>query len=97
MKLREQRKLRLDDPVGQYVKGLHPQVAQTTIAQLLSPEGAVGVGVGSGVFVGVGDAPPWAPGPVEHAPATSAIAKIAANLFTLHPPLLDLFCEVGSH
>jgi len=36
MKLREQRKLRLDDPVGQYVKGLHPQVAQTTIAQLLS-------------------------------------------------------------
>src|SRR3954452_12768244 len=36
MKLREQRKLRLDDPVGQYVNGLHPQVAQTTIAQLLS-------------------------------------------------------------
>jgi CubicO group peptidase (beta-lactamase class C family) len=36
MKLREQRKLRLDDPVGQYVKGLHPEVAQTTIAQLLS-------------------------------------------------------------
>ena len=36
MKLREQRKLRLDDPVGQYVKGLHPQVAQTTIAQILS-------------------------------------------------------------
>lgn len=36
MKLRERRKLRLDDPVGQYVKGLHPQVAQTTIAQLLS-------------------------------------------------------------
>ena len=36
MKLREQRKLRLDDSVGQYVRGLHPQVAQTTIAQLLS-------------------------------------------------------------
>jgi CubicO group peptidase (beta-lactamase class C family) len=36
MKLRERRELRLDDPVGQYVKGLHPQVAQTTIAQLLS-------------------------------------------------------------
>jgi CubicO group peptidase (beta-lactamase class C family) len=36
MKLREQRKLRLDDPVGQYVKGLHPQVAETTIAQILS-------------------------------------------------------------
>ena len=36
MKLREQRKLRLDDPVGQYVKGLHRQVAETTIAQILS-------------------------------------------------------------
>src|SRR5450755_1655074 len=36
MKLREQRKLRLDDPVGQYVRGLHPQVAETTIAQILS-------------------------------------------------------------
>src|SRR5258707_3304770 len=36
MKLREQRKLRLDDPVGQYVEGLHPRVAETTIVQLLS-------------------------------------------------------------
>lgn len=36
MKLREKRKLRLDDPVGQYVKDLHPQVAETTIAQILS-------------------------------------------------------------
>ena len=36
MKLRERRKLRLDDPVGQYVRDLHPQVAETTIAQLLS-------------------------------------------------------------
>jgi CubicO group peptidase (beta-lactamase class C family) len=36
MKLRERRKLRLDDPVGQYVKDLHPQIAETTIAQLLS-------------------------------------------------------------
>src|ERR1700677_3098890 len=36
MKLRERRQLRLDDPVGQYVKGLHPQVAETTIAQVLS-------------------------------------------------------------
>ncbi|WP_441236912.1 serine hydrolase domain-containing protein [Bradyrhizobium sp. 930_D9_N1_4] len=36
MKLREQRKLRLDDTVGQYVGGLHPRVAETTIAQLLS-------------------------------------------------------------
>jgi CubicO group peptidase (beta-lactamase class C family) len=36
MKLRERRKLRLDDPVGEYVKDLHPQVAEATIAQLLS-------------------------------------------------------------
>jgi CubicO group peptidase (beta-lactamase class C family) len=36
MKLREARKLRLDDPVGQYVKGLHPRVAETTIGQILS-------------------------------------------------------------
>src|SRR3981189_1905859 len=36
MKLREQRKLRLDDPVGQHVKGLHPRVAETSIAQILS-------------------------------------------------------------
>lgn len=31
MKLREQRKLRLDDPVGQYVASVHPQIAETTI------------------------------------------------------------------
>jgi CubicO group peptidase (beta-lactamase class C family) len=36
MKLREQGKLRLDDSVGQYVRGLHPQVAAATIAQVLS-------------------------------------------------------------
>src|SRR6266446_1000447 len=36
MKLRERRQLRLDDAVGQYVKGLHQQVAETTIAQILS-------------------------------------------------------------
>jgi CubicO group peptidase (beta-lactamase class C family) len=36
MKLREQRKLKLDDPAGQYVEGLHPAVARVTIAQLLS-------------------------------------------------------------
>jgi CubicO group peptidase (beta-lactamase class C family) len=36
MKLRERRKLRLDDPVGRYVEGLHHQVAETTVAQLLS-------------------------------------------------------------
>ena len=36
MRLREQNRLRLDDPVGRFVTGLHPEVADTTIAQLLS-------------------------------------------------------------
>jgi CubicO group peptidase (beta-lactamase class C family) len=52
MRLRERRKLRLDDPVGQYVKGLHPQVAETTIAQILSHSaGLVRDGVDSGQFI----------------------------------------------
>jgi CubicO group peptidase (beta-lactamase class C family) len=51
MKLREQRKLRLDDPVGQYVEGLHPQVAVTTIAQILSHSaGLTRDGADSGQF-----------------------------------------------
>jgi len=37
MKLREQGRLRLDDPVGHYVGALHRDVAEVTIAQLLSP------------------------------------------------------------
>jgi CubicO group peptidase (beta-lactamase class C family) len=36
MKLREQGKLTLDDQVGRHVGDLHPQIAATTIAQLLS-------------------------------------------------------------
>ena len=36
MKLRERGKLRLDDPAGRFVRDLHPKVARTTIAQLLS-------------------------------------------------------------
>ena len=36
MKLREQRKLKLDDAAGDYVEGLHADVARATIAQLLS-------------------------------------------------------------
>ncbi len=36
LKLREADRLRLDDPVGRYVDGLHPQVAAATIGQLLS-------------------------------------------------------------
>jgi CubicO group peptidase (beta-lactamase class C family) len=52
MKLREQRQLRLDDPVGQYVKGVHPQVAETTIAQVLSHSaGLTRDGADSGQFI----------------------------------------------
>ena len=36
MKLREAGVLGLDDPVGRYVDGLHPTVAETTLTQLLS-------------------------------------------------------------
>ena len=36
MKLREGGKIGLDDRVGKYVDGLHPDIAETTIAQLLS-------------------------------------------------------------
>ena len=52
MKLREQRKLRLDDTVGQYIAGLHPRVAETTIAQLLSHSaGLTRDGADSGQFI----------------------------------------------
>ena len=36
MKLREQGRLQLDDPIGRHVGGLHPHVAGATLAQLLS-------------------------------------------------------------
>jgi CubicO group peptidase (beta-lactamase class C family) len=36
MKLHEERRLHLDDPVGTYVPGLHQSVADVTISQLLS-------------------------------------------------------------
>ena len=36
MKLRDQRRLRLDDPIGQHVAGLHPDIAAATVAQALS-------------------------------------------------------------
>jgi CubicO group peptidase (beta-lactamase class C family) len=49
MKLRAARKLSLDDPAGRYVAGLHPAVAQATIAQLLSHSaGIIRDGVDSG-------------------------------------------------
>jgi CubicO group peptidase (beta-lactamase class C family) len=54
MKLREARKLRLDDTIGQYVMELHPQVAQTTIAQLLSHSaGLTRDGIDSGQFIDI--------------------------------------------
>lgn len=36
LKLREENRLRLDDPAGHHVEGLHPAVAEATLAQLLS-------------------------------------------------------------
>jgi CubicO group peptidase (beta-lactamase class C family) len=41
MKLRERRKLHLDDPVGRHVEGLHRGVGAVTLAQLLSHSGGL--------------------------------------------------------
>jgi CubicO group peptidase (beta-lactamase class C family) len=52
MKLREQKRLRLDDPVGKYVGGLHSEVAEQTIAQALSHSaGLTRDGIDSGQFI----------------------------------------------
>ena len=52
LKLREQRKLKLDDVVGQYVSDLHSQVAEATIMQLLSHSaGLTRDGADSGQFI----------------------------------------------
>jgi len=51
MKLRELGKLRLDDAIGQYVSNLNPQIAETTLAQVLSHSaGIVRDGKDSGQF-----------------------------------------------
>jgi D-alanyl-D-alanine carboxypeptidase len=51
MRLRELRRLKLDDAVGDFVKDLHQEVAQTTIAQLLSHSaGLIRDGRDSGQF-----------------------------------------------
>ena len=51
MKLRERGRLNLDDRAGQYVEGLHPAVAEATIAQLLSHSaGLVRDGADAGQF-----------------------------------------------
>ncbi|HYG53650.1 MAG TPA: serine hydrolase domain-containing protein, partial [Burkholderiales bacterium] len=52
MRLVEQRRLRLDDPAGKYVDGLHPALARATIADFLSHgSGVVRDGPDSGQFV----------------------------------------------
>ena len=52
LKLRERGRLKLDEPVGPYVEGLHPAVARTTIAQLLSHSaGLIRDGHDAGQFV----------------------------------------------
>lgn len=52
MKLREQGRLQLDDPVGRHLPGLHPQVAAATLAQLLSHSaGLVRDGADAGQWV----------------------------------------------
>ncbi len=51
MKLRQGGKLRLDDPVGQYVMGLHPRIGEATIGQVLSHSaGIVRDGADAGFF-----------------------------------------------
>jgi len=51
MKLREAGKLRLDDAIGEYVKGLHPQIAAATFSQILSHSaGIVRDGADAGFF-----------------------------------------------
>jgi CubicO group peptidase (beta-lactamase class C family) len=51
MKLREAGKLRLDDPIGEYVKGLHPRIAAATFSQILSHSaGIVRDGADAGFF-----------------------------------------------
>ena len=51
MKLRAQRKLRLDDRIGRYVDGLHPAAARATLEELLSHSaGLVRDGADSGQF-----------------------------------------------
>ena len=52
MKLREQGKLHLDAPAGDYVKGLHKESARARIGQLLSHSaGFVRDGLDSGYFL----------------------------------------------
>src|SRR5207253_3514038 len=74
MKLREQGKLRLDDPVGRYVPKLHPAVARATVAQLLSHT--------SGIIRDGADTGQW----VDRRPFRNA-AELRADL--AEAPILD--------
>ena len=74
LKLREQGRLKLDDTAGQYVEGLHPDIAAATIAQLLSHT--------AGIFRDGMDSSYWS----DRAPFSDE-ARIRADL-TL-PPVID--------
>ncbi len=74
MKLREQGRVKLDDTAGQYVPGLHPQVATATVAQLLSHT--------AGIFRDGLDSAYWA----RRAPFSDA-AAIRADLAL--PPVIE--------
>jgi CubicO group peptidase (beta-lactamase class C family) len=74
LKLREQGRVKLDDTAGQYVSGLHPDVATATISQLLSHT--------SGLFRDGLDSSYWA----GRAPFSDE-ASLRADL-TL-PPVID--------
>ena len=51
MKLREAGKLRLDDPIGEHVKDLHPRIGEATISQVLSHSaGSVRDGADAGYY-----------------------------------------------
>ena len=74
MKLREQGRVKLDDTAGQYVDGLHPDIATATVAQLLSHT--------AGIFRDGLDSAYWA----RRAPFSDA-AAIRADLAL--PPSID--------
>ena len=74
LKLREQGRVKLDDPAGQYVQGLHPDIATATVAQLLSHT--------AGIFRDGVDSAYWA----RRAPFSDA-AAIRADLAL--PPSID--------
>jgi D-alanyl-D-alanine carboxypeptidase len=76
MKLREAGKLGLDDHIGRHVEGLHPAVAEATIAQLLSHS--------AGIVRDGSDTAPWQdrrpfPGVAELRVDLAAASVIEAN------------------